>query len=145
MRRRLVAETSGTFTFSGSSATLTVPFAAPLPAGNHVVTFTSTWPGQGSENGAFTQSVEDGPGPPASPTTPLPPPASVPPAPLLASAAASSAPVAQSKSSRVRRFRTKPVKKCRYGRRQLRGRGRRSFMRRTKPVPIAVRIPHFTG
>jgi hypothetical protein len=33
-----------------------------------------------------------------------------------------------------------------YGRRQVRdSRGRRFTMCRTKPVPIAVRIPHFTG
>jgi hypothetical protein len=137
-----VAETSGTFTFSGSSGSLTVPFPAPLPAGNHVVTFTSTWPGQGSENGAFTQTVEGCPGPPAPPS----PPASVPPAPLAAPATGPAAPVSQSKPSRVRRFGTKPVKKCRYGRRQLRdSRGRRFTMCRSKPVPIAARIPHFTG
>jgi hypothetical protein len=141
-----VAETSGTFTFPGSSGTLTVPFVAPLPAGNHVVTFTSAWPGHGSENGAFTQTVEGCPGPPAPPTPPSPPPASVPPAPLVAPATAPAAPVSHSKSSRVRRFGTKPVKKCRYGRRQLRDScGRRFTMCRTKPVPIAVRIPHFTG
>ena len=135
-----VAETSGTFTFSGSSGSLTVPFPAPLPAGNHVVKFTSTWPGQGSENGAFTQTVEGCPGPPAPPS----PPASVPPAPLAAPATGPAAPVSQSKPSRVRRFGTKPVKKCRYGRRQLRD-GRRFTMCRSKPVPIAARIPHFTG
>jgi hypothetical protein len=137
---------------------LTVPFAAPLPAGNHVVTFTSTWPGQGGENGAFTQTVEGCPAPLASPA-PLTPPAPAPPAPLVAPATAPAAPAplvapatapaapaSQSKSSRVRRFGTKPVKKCRYGRRQLRdSRGRRFTVCRTKPVPIAVRIPHFTG
>jgi hypothetical protein len=137
-----VAEISGTFTFSGSSDSLTVPFPAPLPAGNHVVKFTSTWPGQGSENGAFTQTVEGCPGPPAPP----PAPASVPPAPPVAAATGPAAPVSQSKPSRVRRFGTKPVKKCRFGRRQLRdSRGRRFTMCRSKPVPIAVRIPHFTG
>jgi hypothetical protein len=142
-----VAQTNGTFTFPGSTGTLTVPFASPLPAGNHVVTFTSTWPGQGSENGAFTQTVEGCPGPPASPAPPAPAPApSLPPAPLVAPATAPAAPVSHSKSSRARRFGTKPVKQCRYGRRQLRdSRGRRFTMCRAKPTPIAVRIPHFTG
>jgi hypothetical protein len=140
-----VAETSGTFTFPGSSGTLTVPFAAPLPAGNHVVTFTSTWPGQGGENGAFTQTVVGCPAPLAAPAPPTPPAAAAP-APLVAPATAPAAPASQSKSSRVRRFGAKPIKKCRYGRRQLRdSRGRRFTMCRTKPMPIAVRTPHFTG
>jgi hypothetical protein len=125
-----------------SSIAAAVPFAAPLPAGKHVLTFTSTWLGQGSENGAFTQTVEGCPGPPAPPT----PPASLPPAPLVAPATAPAAPASQSKPSRIRRFGTKPVKKCRYGRRQLRdSRGRRPTVCRTQPMSIAVRIPHFTS
>jgi hypothetical protein len=138
-----VAEASGTSTFSGPSGTLTVPFAAPLPAGDHVVRFTSSWPGQGSENGAFTQTVQGCPGPPLPPAPQAPPP---PAAPLLAPAPTPAAPVSHAQPSRVRRFGTKPVKKCRYGRRQLRdSRGRRFTMCRTKPMPIAVRQPHFTG
>ena len=146
-----VAQTNGPFTFPGSSGTLTVPFAAPLPAGNHVVAFTSTWPGQGSENGAFKETVYGCPGPPTPPPPPLPPISSVPPAPpapaaAVASAPTPAAPVLQSKPSRVRRFGTKVTKKCIYGRRQLRdSRGRRFTLCRAKPKPIAVRLPHFTG
>jgi hypothetical protein len=140
-----VAETNGSFTFPGSSGTLTVPFAAPLPAGNHVVVFTSNWPGRGGENGAFTETVYGCPGPPAPLTAPLPP-TPAPPAPQVASATTPAAPASQSKPSRVRRFGTKRVKTCKFGRRQLRdSRGRRFTMCRTKPMPIAVRHPHFTG
>jgi hypothetical protein len=142
-----VAQTNGTFTFPGSSGTLTVPFAAPLPAGNHVVAFSSNWPGQGSENGAFTETVYGCPGPPtpaAAPALALAPPA--PPAPAVASATSAPAPASQSQSSRVRRFGTKVTKKCVYGRRQLRdSRGRRFTVCRSKPKAIAVRLPHFTG
>ncbi|MEN3279075.1 MAG: hypothetical protein V7607_215 [Solirubrobacteraceae bacterium] len=144
-----VAKANGTFTFSGSSGTLTLPFVAPLPGGDHVVTFTSNWPGQGSENGAFQETVHGCPGPataPAPPTPPSPPTSSALPAPLAAPASTPAAPVSQSKQSRVRRFGTKPTKKCRYGRRQLRdSRGRRFTVCRTKAMPIAVRTPHFTG
>jgi hypothetical protein len=139
-----VANTNGTFTFPGSSGTLTLPFAAPLPAGNHVVVFTSSWPGQGSENGAFKETVYGCPGPPAPP--PPPTPALPPPAPPVASATAPAAAVSQSKPSRVRRFGTKATKKCVHGRRQLRdSHGRRFTVCRSKPQPIAVRLPHFTG
>ena len=48
---------AGSFTFSGPSGTLTVTFFAPLATGDHVVTFTSTWPHQGSENGSFSKHV----------------------------------------------------------------------------------------
>jgi hypothetical protein len=139
-----VAATNGTFTFPGSSGTLTAPFAAPLPAGNHVVAFTSNWPGQGGENGAFTQTVYGCPGPPP-PPAPLPP-TPAPPAPQVASAATPAAPASQVKPSRVRRFGTKRVKTCKFGRRQLRdSRGRRFTVCRSKPMRIAVRHPHFTG
>jgi hypothetical protein len=142
-----VAQTNGTFTFPGSSGTLTVPFAAPLPAGNHVVAFSSNWPGQGSENGAFTETVYGCPGPPtpaAAPALALAPPA--PPAPAVASATSAPAPASQSQSSRVRRFGAKVTKKCVYGRRQLRdSRGRRFTVCLSKPKAIAVRLPHFTG
>jgi hypothetical protein len=147
-----VAKTNGTFTFPGSSGTLTVPFAAPLPAGNHVVVFTSTWPGQGSENGAFTETVYGCPGPPTPPppapsspqTTSVPP---APPAPAVASATTTpAAPVSQSQPSRARRFGTKVTKKCTHGRRQLRdSHGRRFTVCRSKPQAIAVRLPNFTG
>jgi hypothetical protein len=144
-----VAKANGAFTFPGSSGTLTVPFAAPLSAGDHVVIFTSNWPGQGSENGAFKETVAGCPGPPtapAPPTPPLPSTSSAPPAPLVAPATTPAAPVSQSKQSRVRRFGTKPTKKCRYGRRQLRdSHGRRFTVCRAKAMPIAVRTPHFTG
>jgi hypothetical protein len=142
-----VAQANGTFTFPGSSGTLTVPFAAPLSAGNHVVAFSSHWPGQGSENGAFTETVYGCPGPPtpaAAPAPALAPPA--PPAPAVASTTSAPAPASQSQSSRVRRFGTKATKKCVYGRRQLRdSRGRRFTVCRSKPKAIAVRLPHFTG
>jgi hypothetical protein len=141
-----VAKTSGTFTFPGSSGTLMVPFAAPLPAGNHVVEFTSSWPGQGSENGAFTQTVYGCPGPPAPPPPPAPLVAPTPPAPAVASATSPAAPVSESKPSRVRRFGTTVTKKCTFGRRQLRdSHGRRFTVCRAKPKAIAVRVPHFTG
>jgi hypothetical protein len=139
-----VATTSGTFAFPGSSGTLTVPFVAPLPAGDHVVAFTSSWPGQGAENGAFNVTVHGCPGPPAAPTAPPLPAPSAPPAPTAVSAVAPA--VAHAQPSRVRRFGTKHTKKCTYGRRQLRdSRGRRFTMCRTKPMPIAVRRPQFTG
>jgi hypothetical protein len=144
-----VAQANGTFTFPGSSGTLTVPFAAPLPAGNHMVVFTSTWPGQGSENGAFKETVYGCPGPPAPPPAPAPalaPTAPVPPPPPVASATAPAAAAVQSKQSRARRFGTKVTKKCTHGRRQLRdSRGRRFTVCRAKPKAIAVRLPHFTG
>jgi hypothetical protein len=138
-----VAQTNGTFTFPGSSGTLSVPFAAPLPAGNHEVVFTSTWPGQGNENGAFTETVYGCPGPPTPPPSPTPPAPQTPP---VATPPTPTAAVSHVKQSRVRRFGTKRVKKCTYGRRQLRdSRGRRFTMCRTKPKPIAARTPHFTG
>jgi hypothetical protein len=137
-----VAEANGTLMFPGSTGTLTLPFAAPLPAGDHVVAFTSTWPGQGSENGAFTETVQGCPGPPTPPASTSP----VAPAPLAAPAPTPAASVSQSKPSRVRRFGTKPIKKCRHGRRQLRdSHGRRFTVCRARPMPIAVRTPHFTG
>jgi hypothetical protein len=143
-----LAQTSGTFTFPGSSGTLTVPFAAPLPAGNHVVVLTSTWPGQGSENGAFKQTVYGCPGPPAPPPPPAPAlsPTTAAPAPAVATAPAPAAAVSHSNQSRVRRFGTKVTKKCVNGRRQLRdSRGRRFTVCRAKPKALAVRLPHFTG
>jgi hypothetical protein len=142
-----VAKTNGTFSFPGSSGTLTVPFVTPLPAGDHVVIFTSNWPGQGSENGAFQQTVHGCPGPPpTAPAPPMPQTSSSPPAPLVAPATTPAAPMSQAKQSRARRFGTKPTKKCRYGRRRLRdSRGRRFTVCRTKAMPIAVRTPHFTG
>ncbi|MEA2323262.1 MAG: hypothetical protein QOD81_3112 [Solirubrobacteraceae bacterium] len=122
----------------------------PLAAGNHVVTFTSTWPGQAGQNGAFTQTVEGCPGPPAPPavppTPPSPPAASAPPASVVAPAPAPAAPVSRVKSAHARRSAAKPVKTCRSGRRHLHdSHGRRFTMCRTKPVRTTVRSPHFAG
>jgi hypothetical protein len=141
-----VATSNGTFTFPGSAGTLTLPFAAPLPAGDHVVVFTSNWPGQGSEKGSFKQTVYGCPGPPTPPPPPTPAVPPAPPAPAVASATTPAPPVSHSQPSRARRFGTKVTKKCTHGRRHLRdSRGRRFTVCRSKPQPIAVRRPQFTG
>jgi hypothetical protein len=143
---------AGSFTFSGPSSTLTVTFFAPLATGDHVVTFTSTWPNQGSENGSFKQHVYGCPGPPSAPS----PPAAAAPAPApapaqIAPAAVSSPPAPQSgvlaaHQRSHRRFGTKRTAACRYGRRQLRdSHGRRFTVCLSKAKPVQTIQPKFTG
>jgi len=134
---------AGSFTFSGPSGTLTVTFFAPLATGDHVVTFTSTWPHQGSENGSFSKHVYGCPSP-----SPPPSPATAP-API-APAAVSAAPAPQSgvlaaHQRAHRRFGVKRTKVCVYGRRQLRdSQGRRFTVCLKAKVAQAV-APKFTG
>jgi hypothetical protein len=137
---------AGKFTFSGPSGTLTVTFYAPLATGDHVVTFTSTWPNQGSENGSFTKHVYGCPGPPPapSPVAPEAAPAATPAAPAPVAAAPQSSVLAAHQRSH-RRFGTKRTKACPYGRRQLRdSQGRRFTVCLKAKVAQAV-VPKFTG
>jgi hypothetical protein len=136
---------AGSFTFTGPSGTLTVTFFAPLGAGDHVVTFTSTWPNQGSEKGSFTKHVYGcpGPAPAASPAAPAPAP--VAPAPAAAAPAPQSGVLAARKRSH-RRFGVKRTKICRYGRRQLRdSQGRRFTVCVRKSRAAQTIVPKFTG
>lgn len=139
--------TSGTATFPGSSTTVTAPYPAPLTAGDHVVRWTSTWPGQGAMTGSFQQVVQGCPGPPAPPApAAAPAPEAAPPAP--APQVLATPPVQQVAPSHAHRFRTRGrrTKPCAHGRRQLRDtRGRRFTVCRRRPAPVAVRVPKFTG
>jgi pyruvate/2-oxoglutarate dehydrogenase complex dihydrolipoamide acyltransferase (E2) component len=143
----------GSFRFPGPSGTLTVTFYAPLATGDHVVTFTSTWHNQGSENGSFQKHVYGCPGPPPAPSPPAPAPASAPaPAPAPAAPAAESAPPAPQSGVLAahqrshRRFGTKRTMVCRYGRRQLRdSQGRRFTACLSKPKAVVAIQPKFTG
>jgi hypothetical protein len=147
---------AGSFTFTGPSGTLTVTFFAPLATGDHVVTFTSTWPHQGSENGSFEKHVYGcpGPSPAASPPAPATAPAPAPAAPAevsAAPAAVSAAPAPQSgvlaaHSRSHRRFGAKRTKVCVYGRRQLRdSQGRRFTVCLRKAKAAQTIAPKFTG
>jgi hypothetical protein len=136
---------AGSFTFSGPSGTLTVTFFAPLATGDHVVTFTSTWPHQGSENGSFSKHVYGCPGP-SPPPSPAPAPAPAP----IAPAADSAAPAPQSgvlaaHQRAHRRFGTKRMKVCTYGRRQLRDSQGRRFTVCLKSKAAQTIVPKFTG
>jgi hypothetical protein len=134
---------AGGFTFAGPSGTLTVTFSAPLAAGDHVVTFTSTWPKQGSENGSFTKHVYGCPGP--APAASPPAPAPVAPAPVAAAPAPQSGVLAARQRSQ-RRFGVKRTKICRYGRRQLRdSQGRRFTVCVRKARATQTIVPKFTG
>jgi hypothetical protein len=136
---------AGSFTFSGPSGTLTVTFFAPLATGDHVVTFTSTWPHQGSENGSFSKHVYGCPSP-SPPPSPAPAPAPAP----IAPAAVSAAPAPQSgvlaaHQRAHRRFGTKRTKVCTYGRRQLRDSQGRRFTVCLKSKAAQAIVPKFTG
>jgi hypothetical protein len=135
---------AGSFTFTGPSGTLTVTFFAPLGAGDHVVTFTSTWPKQGSENGSFTKHVYGCPGPAPAASPPAPAPAPVAPAPVAAAPAPQSGVLAARKRSH-RRFGTKRTKICPYGRRQLRDSQGRRFAVCRKSRAAQTIVPKFTG
>jgi hypothetical protein len=137
--------TSGTRTFAGSSTTIVAPYPAALPAGDHIVRWTSSWPGQGGMNGSFEQVVQGCPGPPAPAAAP---PAASPPAASAPSPAIQVRPARQTATNRSRRFGTpgKQTKPCRYGRRTLRdSQGRRFTVCKSKPKPVVVRVPKFTG
>jgi hypothetical protein len=143
---------AGRFTFTGPSGTLTVTFFAPLATGDHVVTFTSTWPHQGSENGSFEKHVYGCPGPPPPSSPPAPAPAAAPaPAPApVAPAAVSAAPAPQSSVLAAhqrshRRFGAKRTKVCAYGRRQLRDSQGRRFTVCLKAKVAQATVPKFTG
>jgi hypothetical protein len=136
---------AGSFTFSGPSGTLTVTFFAPLATGDHVVTFTSTWPHQGSENGSFSKHVYGcpGPSPPPSPA-PAPAPAPIAPAAVPAAPAPQSGVLAAHQRAH-RRFGTKRTKVCTYGRRQLRDSQGRRFTVCLKSKAAQTIVPKFTG
>lgn len=159
-----VLKVSGSGTFPGSSGQITVTFDQPLPAGDHVVNWTSSWPGQGSENGSFTQTVHGCAGPPTPPTQPTPPvsPPTAPPAPPVPPAVAP--PTAPPSSTTAttpgvktpetggtsqRRFGRKghPTKKCERGRhrKQFRDSKGRRFTMCVRNRPPIVRTPKFTG
>jgi hypothetical protein len=136
---------AGSFTFSGPSGTLTVTFFAPLATGDHVVTFTSTWPHQGSENGSFTKHVYGCPGPPAAPSpAPAAAPAPIAPA-AVAAAPAPKAGVLAAHQRAHRRFGVKRTKVCVYGRRQLRDSQGRRFTVCLKSKAAQTIVPKFTG
>jgi hypothetical protein len=136
---------AGSFTFSGPSGTLTVTFFAPLATGDHVVTFTSTWPHQGSENGSFSKHVYGcpSPSPPPSPA-PAPAPAAIAPAAVSAAPAPQSGVLAAHQRAH-RRFGTKRTKVCTYGRRQLRDSQGRRFTVCLKSKAAQAIVPKFTG
>jgi hypothetical protein len=138
---------AGSFTFSGPSGTLTVTFFAPLATGDHVVTFTSKWPNQGSENGSFEKHVYGcpGPAPAASPPAPATAPAPAAPAAVSATPAPQSGVLAAHSRSH-RRFGAKRTKVCAYGRRQLRdSQGRRFTVCLRKAKAAQTIAPKFTG
>jgi hypothetical protein len=134
---------AGSFTFSGPSGTLTVTFFAPLATGDHVVTFTSTWPHQGSENGSFSKHVYGCPGP-SPPPSPAPAPAPIAPAAVSAAPAPQSGVLAAHQRAH-RRFGTKRTKVCTYGRRQLRDSQGRRFTVCLKSKAAQTIVPKFTG
>jgi hypothetical protein len=134
---------AGSFTFSGPSGTLTVTFFAPLATGDHVVTFTSTWPHQGSENGSFSKHVYGCPGP-SPPPSPAPAPAPIAPAAVSAAPAPQSGVLAAHQRAH-RRFGTKRMKVCTYGRRQLRDSQGRRFTVCLKSKAAQAIVPKFTG
>jgi hypothetical protein len=134
---------AGSFTFSGPSGTLTVTFFAPLATGDHVVTFTSTWPHQGSENGSFSKHVYGCPGP-SPPPSPAPAPAPIAPAAVSAAPAPQSGVLAAHQRAH-RRFGTKRMKVCTYGRRQLRDSQGRRFTVCLKSKAAQTIVPKFTG
>jgi hypothetical protein len=138
---------AGSFTFSGPSGTLTVTFFAPLATGDHVVTFTSTWPNQGSENGSFQKHVYGCPGPAPAASPPAPATAPAPAAPAAVSAApAPQSGVLAAHSRSHRRFGAKRTKVCAYGRRQLRdSQGRRFTVCLRKAKAAQTIAPKFTG
>jgi hypothetical protein len=142
-----------TFTFAGPSYTLTVTFFAPLATGDHVVTFTSTWPHQGSENGSFSKHVHGCPGPspapsppaPAAAPAPAPAPAPIVPAAVPAATAPQSGVLAAHQRSH-RRFGSNRTKICAHGRRQLRdSHGRRFTVCLRKARAAQTIAPKFTG
>jgi hypothetical protein len=138
------------FTFSGPSGTLIVTFLAPLASGDHVVTFTSTWPNQGSGTGSFSKHVYGCPGPPPPPApapvvAPAPAPAAVAPVAAAAPPAPRSGVLAAHQRSH-RRFGNKHTKVCTYGRRQLRdSHGRRFTVCLSARKAVAMVKPKFTG
>lgn len=137
------------FMFPGPAATLNVTFKAPLAAGDHVVTFTSTWPNQGSENGSFSKHVYGCPGPAVAPSPPAAAPAAAPApapaAPAVVAPAPRSGVLAAHKRSH-RRFGSKRMKVCTYGRRQLRdSQGRRFTVCLKKARAAQTVAPKFTG
>jgi hypothetical protein len=134
---------AGSFTFSGPSGTLTVTFFAPLATGDHVVTFTSTWPHQGSENGSFSKHVYGCPSP-SPPPSPAPAPAPIAPAAVSAAPAPQSGVLAAHQRAH-RRFGTKRTKVCTYGRRQLRDSQGRRFTVCLKSKAAQTIVPKFTG
>ena len=134
---------AGSFTFSGPSGTLTVTFFAPLATGDHVVTFTSTWPHQGSENGSFSKHVYGCPSP-SPPPSPAPAPAPIAPAAVPAAQAPQSGVLAAHQRAH-RRFGTKRTKVCTYGRRQLRDSQGRRFTVCLKSKAAQTIVPKFTG
>ena len=134
---------AGSFTFSGPSGTLTVTFFAPLGTGDHVVTFTSTWPHQGSENGSFSKHVYGCPSP-SPPPSPAPAPAPIAPAAVSAAPAPQSGVLAAHQRAH-RRFGTKRTKVCTYGRRQLRDSQGRRFTVCLKSKAAQTIVPKFTG
>jgi hypothetical protein len=134
---------AGSFTFSGPSGTLTVTFFAPLATGDHVVTFTSTWPHQGSENGSFSKHVYGCPSP-SPPPSPAPAPAPIAPAAVSAAPAPQSGVLAAHQRAH-RRFGTKRMKVCTYGRRQLRDSQGRRFTVCLKSKAAQAIVPKFTG
>ncbi|MEN3280082.1 MAG: hypothetical protein V7607_1222 [Solirubrobacteraceae bacterium] len=139
---------AGTSTFAGSSGTITATFAA-LAAGDHVVRWESTWPGQGEEVGSFEQVVHGCAGQPqtaaSSPQTAATPVAAVPtPTAATPTAAKSLPPKVKAK-----------VKVCAHGVKRFGHNGQRlrdsngrrialckSAPRRRQPVTV---VPHFTG
>jgi hypothetical protein len=137
---------AGTFTFSGPSDTLTVTFSAPLGAGDHVVTFTSTWPNQGSQNGSFSKHVYGCAGPSPTPSTaPASAPAAAPTAPAAVAPVPKSGVLAAHQRSH-RRFGAKRTKVCTNGRRQLRdSQGRRFTVCLSRVKAAQVIVPKFTG
>lgn len=147
-----VTKVTGSYTFQGSSGTLTITYDTPLAAGNHVIQYDSTWPGKGSENnGSFTKNVLGCEGPPEQPT-PVTPPTTQTPAPPVETSTpvAVETPPAETSTKRTpkpdnhprRRFGKHRTKKCVYGRRQLRdSHGRRFTMCRSHPVTPVYRSP----
>jgi hypothetical protein len=157
-----VQKLNGSFTFTGSSGTLTADYSQPLPAGDHVVNFVATWPNQGDENGKFSQTVHGCAGPPTPPTPPPAPPvvtppaeqppATVPPAeqpPAVSTpTTTTSQPTPHPDNAPPRRFGVPghPTKKCAHGRKHLKdSNGRHFTMCRRHAVPPIVRRPEFTG
>lgn len=112
---------SGSGTFPGSSGSITATYPAPLAAGDHVVKWVSTWPGQGDQNGSFTKEVTGCEGPPV-PVQPVTP------APVVEQSAPALAPPVQSAPAlppAKKKVTPKPKKRCEFGRRRYDSKGKR--------------------